>query len=109
MIWPRRSMGISPACGSLTLMIMSARPIQLAGAVDQFGPLLGVVLVGDAGAQPGPGLDQDVVSGAGELLRAHRQQSDAILVPLGFFGYADDHGIPPSPRVTNQIAIVVGR
>ena len=41
-------------------------PVEnLLGAADQFGARLGIVLVGQPGAQAGPRFDQHVMSGAG--------------------------------------------
>ena len=52
-----------------------------------------VLVVAQAGAGAGARLDQHAVSGAGQFLRPHGQQADAVFVMLDFFGDADEHGI----------------
>ena len=46
------------ACGSFTLTIMSARAKISSGPLDQLAPWPQVIVVGQARAEPGPGLDR---------------------------------------------------
>ena len=69
-------------------------------------------MVAQPGAQARARLDQHVVAGPGQLFNPHRQEPDAIFIPLGFFRHADDHGIPPMQflRVLGgKNAILAGR
>ena len=50
-----------------------------------------VEVVGEATAEPGVGLDDDLVTGTGKGFRAGRGERDAVFVGLDLFGYADEH------------------
>ena len=79
-ICPARSSGHSRGSGSLTFTIRSARFQMSAALATISAPLRGVVLVGDAAALPGPGLDQHRVAGPRQLLDADRDHGHAVFV-----------------------------
>ena len=64
---------------------------HVVGALDDGRAVGDVVGVGDRGADARAALDEDAVSGGGQLARARGRQRDAVLVVLDLFGYADDH------------------
>src|SRR5690606_28400351 len=52
-------------------------------------------LVGQAGANPGPLLDEDLVPVRDERAHPGRRHADAELASLDLFGYTDQHVDPP--------------
>ena len=90
-ICPACSSGHSSGSGSLTLTIRSAR-FQIGGGRGyDLGPVGGVLLVADAAPLPCPGLDQDLMARARQLLDADGDHGHAVFVRFDFLGHADDH------------------
>ena len=85
----RRSRSV---CGSFTFTIRSARPKISSGPADQLGARPQIIVIGQAGAHAGPGLDEHLVPAADQLLDADRQHRHAVFVLLDLFRHADDHG-----------------
>ena len=80
-----------PALARLRLLDLDdhVRPaIDFFGRGDQFRPMVDVLVVAQAGAQPRARLDQHAVARTGQFLGPHRQQADAIFVEFDFFGDA---------------------
>ncbi len=104
------TMATSAGCGSLTLMIMSARPKDLLGGATISAPLRGVVLVGQPEPSPAPASTSTRCPARVNSSTPTGNKANAILVTLDFFRHADDHGTTPI-LVFGKVksAIVVGR
>ena len=77
--------------GSFTLSTMSATP-QTSSASARMVALLGdELLVTDRGADPGTGLDVDLMPMPDELGHAHRRDGHAVLVVLDLARDTDLH------------------
>ncbi|GMV98852.1 MAG: hypothetical protein AMXMBFR83_32000, partial [Phycisphaerae bacterium] len=59
--------------------------------VDDLGPVLGVVVVGQAGAEPGVLLDEDTVARPGEFFNPDGNHPHAVLVSFDLARHANDH------------------
>ena len=88
-------MATSAGCGSLTLIIMSDRSkISLARA-DQFGPALGVVLIGEPEPRPAPTSTNTRCPARVNSSTPTGSNAYTILVTLNFFWHSNNHGIAP--------------
>ncbi len=101
--WPERIILISSGIGSFTFTISSARSKISFGVATSFAPDLFVDLVGEAGADAGVVLDEDLVAGFDEEFDADGHHRDAVFIRFHFFRYADDHF--DSPRNNPRMAI----
>ena len=76
-------------------MIMSARANTSCAWRHDLGAGAAIFFVRQARAKSGVGLDQHAVSGADQLLDAHRQKAYAIFIRLDFLGDSDNHECAP--------------
>ena len=89
--WPGRSLAHSAGCGSFTFTIMSAAGEHLGGVGDDSRAGGAIVLVGEADAGAGAGLDQHLVAVRDAFADRAGGQADPVFVDLYFLGNADEH------------------
>jgi len=70
-------------------------PEHLIGIRDDFRPDRAVVVIRNAGAQPGARFNDDVVTLPGQLAHRRRHKAHTIFAVLDFLRHADEHGHDP--------------
>jgi hypothetical protein len=75
---------------------------NLGVAFDDFRSGLGVVVISEADACAGVGLDEDPVAVLDELVGRRWEEGDAVLLGFDFLGDADDHGGKYEPKANNR-------
>ena len=111
---PSRIRWYSSAIGSLTLSTSSAVVPHLVGGGEDLRAGGGELVVGDAGADAGAGLDEDLVTVADELVDARRGDRHPVLVVLDLAGDSDLHDADTflgavRPRLATRARGIVSR